>query len=526
MNKTLGNIVSGSISEGFTCQLSSQVKLGQYVCINTGESKIFCIINDFFVEVKNLENFYSHQKLSPLFCEIFKKHYSLSFAKLSPLLNLCESKIEMISNTPQALDFVEPASKEDFEKIFGQENLQDSSKPFKASFGTTNIGGFEVCVELKKLVERSNGIFGKTGSGKTFLTRLILASLIKTEVASCLIFDMHGEYGLSARSEDGKFVLGLKSLFPNKVLIFSLDPEATRQRGCSPDFEVSFDLSEITGEDIISLQSELNLHPTAIEAANLLNLNFGKNWIKKLFSYEKNIKELAQEIGAHTESLSALLRKLKRFESFPFIRNDEQKTSSLADIVLEFLDKKMNVVFEFGRQNSKLAYLLVSGILTRKIHSFYVKKTENFLATQQQSAIPHPLMIVIEEAHNFLSPSLAKQTIFGTIAREMRKYFVTLLVIDQRPSGICDEILSQIGTKILTKLDDEKDILAVTTGANPNWKIKNLLNSLALKNQSIILGHATPIPAIINNRFYGENFYKLLGSESEKDLKSRINEIF
>ena len=42
------------------------------------------------------------------------------------------------------------------------------------------------------------------------------------------------------------------------------------------------------------------------------------------------------------------------------------------------------------------------------------------------------------------------------IAREMRKYNVTLLVVDQRPSAIDNEVLSQIGTKLACLLDDEK----------------------------------------------------------------------
>ena len=40
-----------------------------------------------------------------------------------------------------------------------------------------------VCLILEKLTERSNGIFGKTGTGKTFLTRLVLAGLIKNDKA-------------------------------------------------------------------------------------------------------------------------------------------------------------------------------------------------------------------------------------------------------------------------------------------------------------------------------------------------------
>ena len=39
-------------------------------------------------------------------------------------------------------------------------------------------------------------------------------------------------------------------------------------------------------------------------------------------------------------------------------------------------------------------------------------------------------------------------------------------MVDQRPSGIDPEIISQIGTKIVAQLNDEKDIQAVLTGAS------------------------------------------------------------
>ena len=80
-------------------------------------------------------------------------------------------------------------------------------------------------------------------------------------------------------------------------------------------------------------------------------------------------------------------------------------------------------------------------ILTRRIHDLYVRKTEQYLATHQPQDKPKQLIITIEEAHKFLNPVAARQTIFGTIAREMRKYFVSLLIVDQRPSSIDDEIL-------------------------------------------------------------------------------------
>src|SRR4029078_9547548 len=118
-----------------------------------------------------------------------------------------------------------------------------------------------------------------------------------------------------------------------------------------------------------------------------------------------------------------------------------------------------------------------------------IEKTEAFLGSQKQKDEPKKLMITIEEAHKFLNPTAAQQTIFGTIAREMRKYYVSLLVVDQRPSGIDEEILSQIGTKIVAQLNDEKDIQAVLTGIAGANNLRTILASLDSKKQALLLGH-------------------------------------
>ena len=47
----------------------------------------------------------------------------------------------------------------------------------------------------REFVKRSNGIFGKSGTGKTFLTRILLIGMLQKSKAVNLIFDMHNEYG-------------------------------------------------------------------------------------------------------------------------------------------------------------------------------------------------------------------------------------------------------------------------------------------------------------------------------------------
>jgi len=111
-------------------------------------------------------------------------------------------------------------------------------------------------------------------------------------------------------------------------------------------------------------------------------------------------------------------------------------------------------------------------------------------ATAEDGAKPRPLVITIEEAHKFLSRELAGQTIFGTIAREMRKYNVSLMVIDQRPSGIDEEVMSQMGTKITCLLDNERDIESVLTGVSGKSELKGVLAKLDSRQQALIFGHA------------------------------------
>jgi len=135
-------------------------------------------------------------------------------------------------------------------------------------------------------------------------------------------------------------------------------------------------------------------------------------------------------------------------------------------------------------------------------------------------------MISIEEAHKFLNPQAARQTIFGTIAREMRKYYVSLLVVDQRPSGIDQEVLSQIGTKIVAQLSDEKDIQAVLIGVNNANNLRSILASLDSKKQALLLGHALTMPVVIQTREYDDKFYQAMGTVTTKQIDSFIEELF
>jgi len=531
IRKKLGHLLTGSLTEGLQMRLNSSscledVKTGKFVSIIGNQYVFFSLITDLELEVTNPDILlFPPEQDEKLLSDILKKRDIYAKVTLRPMLMLDKDNNRMpVKTIPAHFAPVYEASAQDVALIFGDEKLGD--KYF--NIGVPLDMQTPVCLNLEAFTERSNGIFGKSGTGKTFVTRLILAGLVKSKKAVNLVFDMHSEYGFQARKEGAgqSFVKGLKTLFPNEVAIFSLDPESTRKRGCAADVEVVLNYQDIRVEDVICLQDELNLHPTALEAAYLVSIKYKKDWLKVLLDQGENIKDFAEKIGAHAESISALYRKLKRLERFPFL-NKFNSGESVVDKLLSYLDKGIHVVLEFGNNTSMLCYLLVANIITRRLHDAYVAKTEKYLATQKKEDEPKKLMITIEEAHKFLNAQAARQTIFGVIAREMRKYYVSLLVVDQRPSSIDNEILSQIGTKIVALLNDEKDIQAVLTGVSNSNGLRSILATLDTKKQALVMGHAVPMPVVIKTREYDETFYGEMGAFIKaSDINQVIEEIF
>ena len=532
----IGVITKGSLVEGVEMKLDPEqnvedMKAGKFVVIEGDKNDFFSMVTDMRLDANNQEILlHPPGQEDALLRQVLAGTSTYNIVSLRPMLMMskdagAEEGPRPVKAIPSHFSEVQEAMAEDVAKIFGSEG--DAEGRY-FSIGHPLDMDTQVCLDMIRFAERSNGIFGKTGTGKSFLTRLVLCGLIHFDKAVNLIFDMHNEYGFKAMKENGStttFVKGLKQLFGERVAIFSLDPQSTRARGVQPDHEVYISYDQITVEDIAPLQDELKLNPTAVESAYLVYAIYKERWLSTLLKLEgPDVEEFAREIGAHAGSLVALHRKLKRLENFPFMVS-KLRGGDVVDRIMEYLDKGINVVLEFGQQTSMLCYLLVANIIARRIHEMYVKKSERFYATQRAEDQPRQLMITIEEAHKFLNPMAAKQTIFGTIAREMRKYYVSLLVVDQRPSSIDDEVLSQIGTRITALLNDEKDIQAVLTGVSGTEGLRSVLASLDSKQQALILGHAVPMPVVIKTRDYDAQFYSAMGSMDDLPAEERREKV-
>jgi DNA helicase HerA-like ATPase len=223
----------------------------------------------------------------------------------------------------------------------------------------------------------------------------------------------------------------------------------------------------------------------------------------------------ANENGVNVMAAEALHDKLRRLFTKPYIV--EKPAADSVRSITQSLEAGDHVVLSFDKYENDLDYLFVSNLLTRKIREAWERRTNAYRSNPAKEPEPRQLIIVVEEAHKLLNPGIASQTAFSMIAREMRKYYVTLLIVDQRPSQIQDEVMSQLGTRISGWLGDEDDIRAVLSGLAGREALRGMLARLQPKEEVLLLGWGVPMPLPVKSRRYDDQFWKeLFGRQAEK----------
>ncbi|MEN9229549.1 MAG: DUF87 domain-containing protein [Thermostichus sp. DG02_5_bins_236] len=530
----LATVIQGSLSRGIEARLNpgisvEDLRVGNFMVIQGQRNRFFGLLTDVTLEASNNQILINPPRPEEvLLREVLAGTSTYGIIALTPMLMLVPRQAETereyplvgaeaegqsseslellpVKTVPAHFSQVYEARELDFRTVFGWEEDPDRRN---FAIGQPLDMPVPICLDLDRWVERSNGIFGKSGTGKSFLTRLILSGIIRKRAAVNLIFDMHSEYGWEAATEGRHLntVKGLRQLFSGQVQIYTLDPDSTQRRGVRDAQELYIAYNQIDVEDLALLAGELNLSEASLENAIILRNEFGRDWISRLLSLSNTeIQEFCEQKMGNKASMMALQRKLTRLDDLKYIRNS--LPHNYIGQILDALSRGIHVVIEFGSQSNLLSYMLATNVITRRIHQAYVHQAERYLQSKNPLDKPRQLCITIEEAHRFLDPRAAKQTIFGTIAREMRKYFVTLLVVDQRPSSIDSEVMSQLGTRITALLNDDKDIEAVFTGVAGSQNLKTVLAKLDSKQQALVLGHAVPMPVVVQTRPYDQRFY-------------------
>ena len=362
---------------------------------------------------------------------------------------------------------------------------QELSEFMKAiSSGSSNpltIGKYTISEESlanldgNKFFQRHAVIVGGTGSGKSWTVANILEKAANLKSVNVIVFDIHGEY------------TPLKDL-PNSQLLKIAGPGDKPDKDQNlflPYWLLSYeemaamllDRSDTNAPnqsralfDLILKEKRKTVN-AANDVATEANLTVESPVPYKILDVVSELKRLDVEMvpGAKTEKQGPLNGKLTRF-----VQRLESKIT----------DKRLN--FLFNGDDSLLAYDWIKNLIERllgfgnnngiKIIDFSEVPSDilplitgliaRLIFTVQQwsdAEDRHPIAVFCDEAHLYLpvsaSDSMDERGLrnFERIAKEGRKYGVSLVVISQRPADVSKTILSQCGNFIAMRLTNPED---------------------------------------------------------------------
>jgi len=242
-NDPIGYIVGGGLKEGFYIRLTvpaDQVQEGSFVVSDSGRYRYYGLVTD--LRLGSTDPRFADEKsdrLQPAIQQALLGKTLFTTLQMYPTLIMdrgpelgtperddWETNIQRgienpgpkpVKTVPAHHAHVRQADEADVAEIFGKDGFV---------VGHTIEQGYPVRLDLDRFVQRSSGIFGATGTGKSFLTRMVLAGLMCENVAAALVFDMHNEYAFDDTDTDRQVrVRGLKSIFGQRVQVAALAKE-------------------------------------------------------------------------------------------------------------------------------------------------------------------------------------------------------------------------------------------------------------------------------------------------------------
>ncbi len=322
------------------------------------------------------------------------------------------------------------------------------------------LSGHDVRVELdiNQLVQKHVCILSKTGGGKSYCSGAIVEELMKHKVTVCII-DPHGEYSTMkhkgvVKKTTRDFGVTPKG-YEDKIMEFA--PDTNANKGARP---LKFTLHNLDAREILSLTN-----------------------IKNVRSY---LTMLRKAIDALRETKGSYSLK----DIIAVIEANAEPSSAGLITELEYL----NEIDVFAEQGTKIDELIQKGKATiinlrgtpQDIQELIVNRIGNALFELRKVDKIPPMMLVVEEAHNFCpQQGLAIcSKVFRTIASEGRKFGLGLMVITQRAAKVDKNVLSQCNTQVILKVTNPNDLKAIASS------IEGLTDGMEEEIQRLPIGTA------------------------------------
>lgn len=379
----------------------------------------------------------------------------------------------------------------------------------------------DAVLDGNKFFQRHAAILGSTGSGKSWCVANILEKASTLQHANIIVFDMHGEY---------------------QKLAVGSNPIAERYRIAGPG-DLETPTSDVlflpywllNREELLSMildrsdsnapnqASRFTLHIRELKAQTLTKE--GRTNTLKTFTVDSPIPFLMSDLidklkdddtrkgigkngapvkgdweGKLTRFISRLEAKLDdKTYGFMFqpIAQSQNYTwlSEMLCNLLGYFDGKPGIkIIDFSEVPSDVLPV-VTGTLARLLYNiqFWMDPTKRT-----------PFTLICDEAHLYLpikdeADAVQKQALynFERIAKEGRKYGVSILAVSQRPADVSKTILSQCNNFVVLRLTNEKD-KGVIRNLLPD-SLKSTIEFLPLLDvgEALVVGDAILLPSKI-----------------------------
>ena len=343
-------------------------------------------------------------------------------------------------------------------------------------------------LDIDALLGKHFALLGSTGTGKSTSLALILHRICeKAPEGHIVMIDPHGEYAAAFEGHGELFDvdnLAMPYWLMNfeehaEVLVTSEGAERQRDTDVLAKCLLAARQKSRMAEGMVKVTVDSPMPYLISDLVAFLNADMGK-------------LDRAGDTGPYMR-LKTKIDELRADPRYAFMFSG----MLVADSMAAFLAR----IFRLPGRGKPISIIDVSGVpsdITSVVVAVLSRMVFDYAIWSRHEA-QRPILLVCEEAHRYV-PSDRVQTgaavrrVLERIAKEGRKYGVSLGLVTQRPSDLAEGVLSQCGTIIAMRLNNERD-QAHVRAAMPEGA-KGFLDAIpALRNREcIVCGEGVTIP--------------------------------
>ncbi len=364
---------------------------------------------------------------------------------------------------------------------------------------------YHLSLDPRALFGRHFAIIGQTGSGKSWtVTSLIQHTIKSMPKSNIILLDLHGEYcwkddagniQSAFPAETVNYVEATELEMPYWMMTYAELIDLFIDRSDSgASIQMAF-MREVLQQLKRESAKELGLGVVSVDTPIYFSL-------VEMYRQFKNANEERKDFGKVTGALFGqfdefLVRMQSRFNDvrYDFLLKPKKRNNSatMADLLREFVG--------VGTYNSNVTVIDLSSIPTdvRPAVCAQVGRLAFEFNYWNPRRREFPITLLCEEAHAYI-PRDKNSQYEGTkrqmerIAKEGRKYGVSIGVVSQRPTELSETMLAQCGSFIClrtTNPDDQDYIRGLVPEAEGD--LADILASLG-RGEALVLGEAAPLP--------------------------------